>query len=177
MARVKVTREEKAAQIDELVGHLQDSASVVVVDYLGLTVSEITELRKELREAGVKMQVVKNTMLRRAADAANIEGLDEVFSGPTAIAYHAEDPVVAAKILVDSAKNLEALSIKGGLLEGVTATVEQIETLSKLPSREGLLSMLLSVLQAPMRNTASVLYQANPALRLAYALNAVAETK
>lgn len=177
MARVKVTREQKEAEVAGLVEDLKNSASVVVVDYLGLNVAEVTELRKELREAGVQMRVVKNTMLRRAADEAGIEGLDEVFTGPTAIAYHADDAVAAAKILVDSAKDLEALEVKGGLLEGTAVSIDQIVTLSKLPSREDLLSMLLSVLQAPMRNTASVLQQANPALRLAYALNAVAETK
>lgn len=172
-----MTIEQKQAEVEQLISDLKESASVVVVDYLGLTVSEVTELRKNLREAGVEMKVVKNTMLRRAAAAAEIEGLDDVFKGPTAIAFHKEDVVAPAKILVDAAKDLEKLEIKGGIVEGVTASIAEIETVAKLPSREGLLSMLLSVLEAPMRNTAQVLSAMSPARKMAYALKAVAETK
>lgn len=177
MGKGKVTIEQKQAEVEQLISDLKESASVVVVDYLGLTVSEVTELRKNLREAGVEMKVVKNTMLRRAAAAAEIEGLDDVFKGPTAIAFHKEDVVAPAKILVDAAKDLEKLEIKGGIVEGVTASIAEIETVAKLPSREGLLSMLLSVLEAPMRNTAQVLSAMSPARKMAYALKAVAETK
>lgn len=177
MGKGKVTIEQKQAQVDQLVANLKDSASVIIVDYLGLTVSEITELRKNLREAGVEMKVVKNTILRRAAATAEIEGLDDVFKGPTAIAFHKEDVVAPAKILVDAAKDLEKLEIKGGIVEGIQASVADIETVAKLPSREGLLSMLLSVLEAPMRNTAQVLSAMSPARKMAYALKAVAETK
>lgn len=177
MGKGKVTIEQKQAEVEQLISDLKESASVVVVDYLGLTVSEVTELRKNLREAGVEMKVVKNTMLSRAAAAAEIEGLDDVFKGPTAIAFHKEDVVAPAKILVDAAKDLEKLEIKGGIVEGVTASIAEIETVAKLPSREGLLSMLLSVLEAPMRNTAQVLSAMSPARKMAYALKAVAETK
>lgn len=175
MAKGKVTLEQKQAEVAVITDELKNSAGVVIIDYLGLTVTEVTELRKNLREAGVEMKVVKNTILRRAATDAGIEGLDGVFAGPTAIAFHSEDVVAPAKILVEAAKGLEKLEIKGGLIEGAVASVSDIETLSKLPSREGLLSMLLSVLEAPMRNTASVLSQMNPARKMAYALKAVAE--
>lgn len=175
MGKGKVTLEQKQTEVAQLTEEIKSSAGVVIIDYLGLNVTEVTELRKNLREAGVQMKVVKNTLLRRAASEAGIEGLDEVFAGPTAIAFHTEDVVAPAKILVDAAKNLEKLEIKGGLIEGTVASVSDIETLAKLPSREGLLSMLLSVLQAPMRNTASVLSQMNPARKMAYALKAVAE--
>lgn len=175
LARGIVTIEQKAAQVNEIAQKMTDSAAIVVVDYLGLNVAEVTELRKQLREAGVEMSVIKNTLLRRAVEQAGIDGLDEYFVGPTAVAFSAEDVQAPAKILVDFAKDAEELEIKGGLIEGQAVDVEAIKAVATLPSREGLLSMLLSVLQAPMRNTASVLSQANPARKLAYALKDLAD--
>lgn len=135
-------------------GKLQESASVVVVDYLGLTVAEVTELRKQLREAGVEIQVLKNSVISRAAIAAGLEGMDAIFKGPTAVAFSSEDVVAPAKIIAEFAKTAPKLEIKGGVIEGKVSTKEEIEALAKLPNREGMLSMLLSVLQAPMRNFA-----------------------
>ena len=135
-------------------GKLQESASVVVVDYLGLTVAEVTELRKQLREAGVEMQVLKNSVISRAAIAAGLEGMDDIFKGPTAVAFSSEDVVAPAKIIAEFAKTAAKLEIKGGVIEGKVSTKEEIEALAKLPNREGMLSMLLSVLQAPMSNFA-----------------------
>ena len=109
----------------------------------------MNELRKQLREAGVEFQVIKNTMTRRAAAAAGIEGLDPMLVGPTAIAFSKEDVVAPAKILSKFAKEHEQLEIKGGLVEGKVVGLDEIQALADLPSREGLLSMLLSVLQAP----------------------------
>ncbi|MDN6161966.1 MAG: 50S ribosomal protein L10 [Atopostipes sp.] len=135
----------------------ENAVSFVVVDYRGLTVAEDTELRKELREAGVEMHVVKNTLLRRAADAADIEGIEETFVGPTAIAFSNEEVVAPAKIIVEFAEDAPVLEVKGGYMEGEVVSIETIEEIAKLPDREGLLSMLLSVLQAPVRNTALAL--------------------
>lgn len=140
--------------VKDITKKFEDAAAVVVVDYRGLTVEQVTELRKQLREAGVEMHVLKNTMLRRAAEAANLNGLDDVFKGPTAVAFSNEEVVAPAKIIAEFAKDAEALEIKGGVLEGKVATVAEINKIATLPSREGLLSMLLSVLQAPIRNTA-----------------------
>lgn len=145
---------EKQALVDDLTKKIEDATAIVVVNYRGLTVEESTELRKQLREAGIEFQVIKNTMLRRAASAAKIEGLDDVFKGPTAVAFSNEEVVAPAKIIAEFAEEAEALEIKGGMLEGKVASVEEINKIAKLPSREGLLSMLLSVLQAPVRNTA-----------------------
>lgn len=145
---------EKQSIVKELVEKFQSSAAFVVVNYRGLTVAEVTDLRKQLRDAGVEMRVVKNTMLRKAAELAEIEGLDEVFVGPTAIAFSEEEVVAPAKIMVEFAQEAEALEVKGGYMEGEVVPVETIEAVAKLPDREGLLSMLLSVLQAPVRNTA-----------------------
>ncbi|QPC48477.1 50S ribosomal protein L10 [Mangrovibacillus cuniculi] len=146
--------ETKKQLVSDITEQFKASVSTVVVDYRGLTVAQVTELRKQLREAGIEFKVYKNTMTRRAAEAAGLEGLNEVLTGPNAIAFSTEDVVAPAKILNDFAKKNEALEIKAGVIEGNVATVEEVKALAELPSREGLLSMLLSVLQAPMRNVA-----------------------
>src|SRR5699024_8680319 len=128
--------------------------SLVVVDYLGLSVAEVTELRKQLREAGVEFKVIKNTIMRRALDSQELEYHEEVFQGPTAVAFGMEDAVAPAKILSDFAKKAEALELKGGIIEGQQLSKQEIQPIAKLPNREGLLSILLSVLQAPVRNVA-----------------------
>ncbi|MCG7335344.1 50S ribosomal protein L10 [Sporosarcina sp. ACRSM] len=146
--------EAKQAVVGEITDKLKASSSVVVVDYRGLNVSQVTELRKQLREAGIDFKVYKNSMTRRAAEAAGLEGLNEYLTGPNAIAFSNEDVVAPAKILNDFAKQNDKLEIKAGVIEGAIATEADVKALAELPSREGLLSMLLSVLQAPMRNFA-----------------------
>lgn len=153
MANAKVI-ESKQAAVEEVVSKLKSSTTTVVADYRGLNVSQVTELRKQLREAGIDFQVLKNTLVRRATAAAELTELDGILTGPTAIAFGGEDAVAPAKILSDFAKKNEALKIKGGVVEGRVVDIDQISALANLPSREGLLSMLLSVLQAPMRNFA-----------------------
>jgi large subunit ribosomal protein L10 len=146
--------EKKQALVGEIADKLKNSPSTVIVDYRGLSVAQVTELRKQLREAGVEFKVYKNTMTRRAAEQAGIEGLEEFLTGPNAIAFGAEDVVAPAKILNEFAKKNEALEIKAGVLEGNFVSMEEVKALAELPSREGLLSMVLSVLQAPIRNFA-----------------------
>ncbi|OIJ21607.1 50S ribosomal protein L10 [Anaerobacillus alkalidiazotrophicus] len=147
-------REQKQQVVSEIAGKLRDSKTTVVVDYRGLNVAEVTELRKQLREANVDFKVYKNTMTRRATAEVELTQLDEVLVGPTAIAFSSDDVIAPAKILNDFAKKHDALEIKAGVIEGQYATLEEVKALAELPSREGLLSMLLSVLQAPMRNFA-----------------------
>jgi large subunit ribosomal protein L10 len=146
--------ETKKQIVVEIADKLKASKSTVVVDYRGLNVAELTELRKQLREAGIDFKVYKNSMTRRAADAVELSGLNEALTGPNAIAFSNEDVVAPAKIINDFAKKHEALEIKAGVIEGNVASVEDVKALAELPSREGLLSMLLSVLQAPIRNFA-----------------------
>ncbi|EFI66295.1 50S ribosomal protein L10 [Lysinibacillus sp. HST-98] len=146
--------ENKQVQVQEITEKFQGAASVVVVDYRGLNVAQVTELRKQLREAGVEFKVYKNTLTRRAAEAAGLEGINDVLVGPNAIAFSNEDVVAPAKIINEFAKKNEALEIKAGIIEGTISSVEDVKALAELPSREGLLSMLLSVLQAPVRNFA-----------------------
>lgn len=153
MANAKVI-EAKQQAVQEITTKLQESATTVVADYRGLNVAQVTELRKQLREAGIEFEVLKNSLVRRATAQAELTELDEVLTGPTAVAFSREDAVAPAKILNDFAKKNDALKIKGGVVEGRVVDVAQIKALADLPSREGLLSMLLSVLQAPVRNFA-----------------------
>ncbi|CAG7647490.1 50S ribosomal protein L10 [Paenibacillus solanacearum] len=153
MANAKII-EQKAAQVTEVSDKLKESSCAIVADYRGLNVAQVTELRKQLREAGVEFQVLKNTLVRRATAASELSALDEYLSGPTAIAFSKDDIVTPAKILTDFAKKNEQLSVKAGVVEGKVVDFSQIKALAELPSREGLLSMLLSVLQAPVRNFA-----------------------
>ncbi|MBS7344351.1 MAG: 50S ribosomal protein L10 [Caryophanon sp.] len=146
--------EAKQSLVQEIAGKFETAASVVVVDYRGLTVAQVTELRKQLREAGVEFKVYKNTLVRRAAEQAGVEAINEVLTGPNAIAFSNEDVVAPAKIINDFAKKNEALEIKAGIIEGTVSSADDVKALAELPSREGLLSMLLSVLQAPVRNFA-----------------------
>ncbi|HDR7736140.1 TPA: 50S ribosomal protein L10 [Bacillus thuringiensis] len=156
--------ETKQQVVTEIADKLRASKSTIVVDYRGLTVSEATELRKQLREAGVEFKVYKNSLTRRAAESAKMAELNEFLTGPNAIAFSNEDVVAPAKVLNDFATKHEALEIKAGVIEGKLVTLDEVKAIATLPSREGLLSMLLSVLQAPIRN-------------LALATKAVAEQK
>ncbi|WP_170005897.1 50S ribosomal protein L10 [Bacillus fonticola] len=146
--------EQKKQIVQEITEKFQASPSTIIVDYRGLNVSEVTELRKQLREAGIDFKVYKNSMTRRAVEAAGLTGLNDALTGPNAIAFGVEDVVAPAKILNTFAKKHDALEIKAGVIEGNIASVEEVKALAELPSREGLLSMLLSVLQAPVRNFA-----------------------
>ena len=144
----------KAELVDVVAEKMKAAASIVVVDARGLTVEQDTVLRRELRGSEVEYKVIKNSILRRAAEKAGLEGLSEAFSGPSAVAFSNEDVVAPAKVLADFAKDAENLEIKAGVIEGKVSSKEEIQAIASLPSRDGLLSMLLSVLQAPIRNVA-----------------------
>ena len=146
--------EQKQQHVDVITEQLKNSVSTILVDYRGLTVAEVTELRKQLRDAGVEFKVYKNTMTRRAADSLGLSELNEFLVGPSALAFSNEDVIAPAKIINNFAKEHEALEIKAGVIEGSYVPVEDVKAIASLPSREGLLSMLLSVLQAPVRNFA-----------------------
>ena len=153
MANAKVLAE-KQVLVSEVTSKLSESSCTIVADYRGLNVKQVTELRKQLREAGVELHVLKNTVVRRATAQAKLTELDQYLTGPTAVAFSKTDLVAAAKIITDFAKKNDKLSVKAGVVEGRVVDNAQIKALAELPSRDGLLSMLLSVLQAPMRNFA-----------------------
>lgn len=158
------TLESKKETVQEITDRLRESQTTVVVDYRGLDVAEVTELRKNLRDAGVEYKVYKNTLARRATSEAELEELNDTLVGPTAVAFSKEDIIAPAKIIHNFSKKNDALEIKGGVIEGEIATIDQLKELATLPDYEGLLSMLLNVLQAPMRN-------------FAYATKAISEQK
>lgn len=153
MGNAKV-REEKQQLVSEVTSKMRESSCTIVTDYRGLNVAQVTQLRKTLREAGIEFQVIKNTLARRATAEAQLTDLDPFLTGPTAIAFSKDDIVGPAKILSEFAKKNDKLSVKAGIVEGKVVGTAQIQALASLPSREGLLSMLLSVLQAPVRNFA-----------------------
>ena len=154
---------------------MENAQGIVFYDYRGLTVAEVTELRNNFREAGVEYKVLKNSMLRRAADMLELEGLDEYLIGPTAVAFGFDDPVGPAKVLVEYTKKLKKTEIKAGVLDGRIIGLEEIQNLAELPSREQLLGMLAGTLNAPITGFARSL--SGIISKLGYALNAVREQK
>jgi large subunit ribosomal protein L10 len=143
----------KAEVVKQTVELLNNAESAIVVDYRGLTVAEVTDLRKQLRDAGVKMSVIKNKILDRAVEGTDYEDLKSTFVGPTAVAFSDEDPIAPAKILKNFADDHDA-EIKGGFIEKKVKTLDEINEYATMPSREDLLSMLASALQDPMRKIA-----------------------
>lgn len=146
--------EKKQEIVNQIAEEIKASSSIVIADYRGLNVAEVTELRNNMRNEGLTFKVYKNSLVRRAMEQAGIEGLDEVLTGPNAIAFSTEDVVAPARVLNDFAKTHENLELKAGVIEGKVASLEEVKAIATLPNKEGLLSMLLSVLTAPMRNTA-----------------------
>jgi len=146
---------QKAGIVSEIVNKTKESSSVILVDYRGLTVDELTELRRQLREADADLKVYKNTLTKRAMDELNLD-LKNSLSGPSAISF-SKDVVTPAKILSMYAKNHDALKIKAGIIEGKVADLDLINKLASIPSREGLLTMLASGMMAIVRDLAIAL--------------------
>jgi len=140
---------DKQVLVEELTAKLRTAQTVYVTDFAGLNVAQVSDLRRRLRKAGVEYVVVKNTLARRALNAATVAGLDEHLRGSTALALSA-DATSAAKVLTDFAKEHQKPAMKGGLVEGRAVTSAEIKRLASLPSREQLLSELGAAMQAPM---------------------------
>ena len=153
MPSVKVL-EAKKAIVAELADRLKNSCTGVLVNYKGINVADDTALRKELREAGVKYSVVKNTLLSRAAEMADLAGLQSTLEGTTAIATSDEDYTAAARILSNFAKKSKTFEIKAGYLDGSVIDLATVDNLAKLPSREVLLANVLGAFQAPIASFA-----------------------
>jgi large subunit ribosomal protein L10 len=165
-------RAQKAESIETLKGVFADSGAVVVTHYLGLTVAEMTDLRGRLRKEGASLKVVKNRLAQKALDGAGGEGGYDLFKGPVAIAYGA-DPVSAAKVVVQYAKDNEKFSVIGGLLDQTTVLDEKaVRALATLPSLDQIRAKLVGLLQAPATKVAGVLQA--PAAQLARVLSAYA---
>lgn len=149
---------EKQAIVASLTETLQSASSGVLVDYKGITVAEDTALRAELRENGVEYSVVKNTLLRRAADNVGLGELDEVLNGTTSIAISKDDPIAPMRIVNKYAKQMgDRFNIKAGFLDGKVIPLEDIAALAELPSKDGLVAQLLGMMLAPITSLAIVL--------------------
>lgn len=148
--------EAKKAQVAELIEVLNGATTGVLVDYRGLTVEEDTKLRNDLRAAGVKYFVVKNTLLRLAANQTGLEDLDSILHGPTALAV-SDDAVAPAKVLADFAKENETLEIKSGFMDGKVLSLDEIKTLAKTPSKETLIAKIMGSLNSPISGLARLL--------------------
>ena len=155
MAKVEL----KAPIVQEISDSIRDAQSVVIVDYRGLTVAEDTQLRKQLREAGVTYKVYKNTFMNFAFKGTEFESLSEVLEGPNAIAISTTDATAPARVLAEFAKKAPKLEIKAGVVEGNFYDAEGMKAISTIPSREVLLSKLLGSIQSPITNFARVLKQ------------------
>jgi large subunit ribosomal protein L10 len=154
------TRAQKAAEVSGLTEEIGKANNAFLIDFKGITVPQVTELRKQVRETKSGYVVVKNTLALIALKDSPIVAMREQFNGPTAIAFNAADAVALAKALTKFAKDVPAVRFKGAMLNGQVVPTEQIQTIATLPSREELVSKLLFVLQSPIRGLATVL-QAN----------------
>jgi len=166
---------QKQEAVAEFTTLLKDAKAGVLVDYRGLTVEEDTKMRSELRAAGVEYKVIKNTLSRYSIKEAGLDDLDKSLAGPTAWAISNSDLVAPAKIIAKFAKDYEALEVKAGFMEGNVISVAEVDQLAKLPSKEELISKVMSSLNSPATGLVGVL---NGSVRaLAIALNALAEKK
>ncbi|WP_019893593.1 50S ribosomal protein L10 [Allobaculum stercoricanis] len=154
---------QKEADVAELSQKISDSSSVVVVEYRGLTVAEITELRNNLRKEGVDMKVFKNTIAQRTVKQLGFEALEPALKGPNALVF-GTDQVAPARVLAEFAKTHDKLVLKSGIVDGAVVDEATIKTLSSLPNKEGMLAKFASTLNAPV-------------IKFALAVKAVAESK
>jgi large subunit ribosomal protein L10 len=152
-----VTRAVKEEELQDLASAFKGTESAIVLDYKGLKVPEVTELRRQVRGARGQYKVVKNTLARRALKGTSFEALGEFFTGTTAVAYSGEDPVALAKVLTTFAKTAPALRIKAAVVQGRAIKAGEVNDLATMPGKPELYAKLLFVLQAPMVQLVSVL--------------------
>jgi large subunit ribosomal protein L10 len=152
-----VNRSEKKAVVSEVSERLARASAVILTNFSGLKVEQMTELRQKLRDSGLEYLVVKNTLLKLASQGTESESLAQNLSGPNGLGFSYDDPVALAKVLVDFAKDNPKLEIKEGVLDGKIISNAEVTALAKLPSREVLLAQLLGVMNGVARNFVSVL--------------------
>lgn len=155
MAKVEL----KQPIVEEISANIKDAQSVVLVDYRGLTVEQDTQLRKNLREAGVVYKVYKNTFMTRAFKDTAFESLTQYLEGPSAVAISTDDATAPARLLSEFAKKADKLEIKAGVVEGTMYDAKGIASIASIPSRDVLISRLLGSLQSPITNFARVMNQ------------------
>lgn len=145
-----MNREQKAVAIEEIAAHIDESHAIFAVDYRGISVPQVAELRAKLRDADATFTVVKNSLTERAADQAGAQTLKDYLAGPTALTFVRGDAATAAKAIADYARVTQLLPFKGGLMDGDSLDIEQLRSLSRLPSREALYGQLVGVVASPV---------------------------
>lgn len=155
MAKIEL----KQPIVEEISANIKDAQSIVLVDYRGLTVEQDTQLRKNLREAGVSYKVYKNTMMNFAFKGTAFEGLAPYLEGPSAMAYSNEDATAPARVLAQFAKTADKLEIKAGVVEGTVYDAQGMASIANIPSRDVLIGRLLGSMQSPITNFARVMNQ------------------
>jgi large subunit ribosomal protein L10 len=145
-----MNRDQKAALVDELAEQIQSAEALFAVDYRGISVSDVAELRRRLRNSGTRFRIVKNSLTERATDKAGLQSLKPMLEGPTAFAFVDGDAAVAAKALSDMARALRTLEFKGGLMNGVPLSADEIRSIARLPARDVLHGQLVGTIAAPL---------------------------
>ena len=149
-------KQEKVERVAELKERIEGSDALLLTEYRGLSVSEITELRRSLAEGGTKFQVVKNTLMRRAVNDAGVAELEVLLEGPSAVAFVEGDPVAAAKSVVDAAKQYPTLVLKGGFMDGKMLSADDAKALASLESRDVMLSKIAGLMKSEMSKAAAL---------------------
>jgi large subunit ribosomal protein L10 len=170
-----ITKEKKTLQVTELTEKFSRSKAVVFTEYKGLTVAEIANLRKLLKEAGAEYKVAKNTLINIAVKGTPVEAAKDFFVGPTGVAFGFDDPVAAAKKVIEYSEKNDKLKIKSGIIEGKLLSFDELKAISKLPPRNILLGMMAGAFQAPAAKLACALNAT--VAQFAYALEAVKNKK
>ena len=152
-----VTRADKQSELEQLESAFKRADSAVLVDYRGVTVPQVTELRRQIRAAGASYRVVKNTLAKRAAAGTSLAALEAHFAGSTAVVFTEKDPVAMAKALTTFTKSVPNLSIKAALVQGQAVQPAAVNDLASMPSKPELYAKLLFVLQAPMQQLVTLL--------------------
>lgn len=170
-----MARADKAKRVERMLSEMSEASVMYLMDFQGLTVAEITDLRRRLNGAGAALQVVKNTLARRAAAQASLEGMNELLTGPSAVVYCRDDAAVVAKVIQSFIREKRKAAIKGGFLEQKSISVSQVEQMATLPSREELLAQVVSGIAGPLYGLATVLN--GPIRGLVVAMDRVREQK
>ncbi len=169
------SKSKKSEVLEKVKTILDNNKNVVLTEYRGMNVQEMTEFRAALRKAGVQLKVLKNTLSKRLFKDVGMEEMNGQMEGPVAVGFLSDDVAASAKVLLDFAKKNEFLKIKAGYIDGKVVSMDQVKAIASLPSREVLLGMVLGTLQAPVKSLMTVMRGTTQ--NLVYALNALKEKK
>ena len=168
-------RTDKETVVEKLRADIEPDGHLILADFRGLTVEELTGVRARVRAASGTMRVIKNTLVRRAVDGTDKEAINDLLEGPNAFVFTKDDPVPVVKALSDAAKDFETLNVKGGVVEGRPVTPEEIMKIAQLPSREVLLGKALGSISSPLQGLVNVCH--GTLRNLVYALEAIRQAK